>query len=198
MSTARERVEELLADVLPRIEELKAEALDEIGRVREDASATMARYEAASRELEAAQEEAESLRAERETLPNRAYIAGLDEDYELEDELKERYKNLKPAIGHLEGRAESLWAEMSGLLPNSYGHRNDARIHHTARVAGTAHEERRALEDLRERLLKALDDALKPVEKIHEDRKALVEMWGGERDRDPAFRQKVFGGSAQL
>lgn len=51
-----------------------------------------------------------------------------------------------------------------------------------------------ALEDLRDRLLKALDDAVKPVEKIHEDRKALVEMWGGERDRDPAFREKVFGG----
>ncbi len=193
MSTTREKVEELLADVLPRIEALKAEALDEIGRVKEDASATTARYEEAARELAAAEEEAEVLRAEREELPDRAYIAGMDEDYALEDELKERYKNLKPAIEHLEERRAALSAEMAELLPNSYGHRNDARIHHTARVAGTAHEERAALKDLRDRLVKALDDAAEPAERVHNDTRALVEAWSMDREWDPAFREKAYG-----
>ena len=71
------------------------------------------------------------------------------------------------------------------------------RVIEEAGVAGTAHKERAAvLEDLRDRIVKALDKAVEPVAKVHEDRKALVEMWGGERDRDPAFREKVFGRKA--
>ncbi len=196
MSTTREKVEELLADVLPRIEALKAEALDEIGRVREDANGKMRRHEEATEELAGVEAEIASLSDERETLPDRAYRAGLDAEYELEDVLTERYRNLKPAIEHLEERRAALSAEMAELLPNSYGHRHDAGIHHTARVAGTAHEERAALKDLRDRLVKALDDAAEPVERVHNDTRALVEAWGSERDWDPAFREKVFGRKA--
>jgi chromosome segregation ATPase len=188
----REQVEELLADVLPKIEALKAEAMDSIAEVRRDANEKRHRHEEAVAELALVEEEIESLRAEREGLPDRAYRAGLDEEYALEDELKERYKNLKPAIGDLEERREFLEAEKAALLPNDYGHRNDARIHHTARIAGTAHEERAALEDLRDRLTKVLDDALKPVARLHEDNKALVESWGMEREWDPAFRKRAY------
>jgi hypothetical protein len=46
---------------------------------------------------------------------------------------------------------------MAELLPDDHGHAHDSRIHHLARMAGTAHEERHGLEDLRERFQKALD-----------------------------------------
>ncbi len=192
----RERVEELLADVLPKIEALKEQALDSIAEVRRDANEKLHRHEEATEELALVEEEIESLRDEREKLPDRAYRAALDEEYRHEDELKERYKNLKPAIEHLEERRRFLEAELSELLPNGHGHRNDARIHHVARVAGTAHEERRALEDMRDRLAKVLADAVKPVAKLHEDNKAQVEAWGTEREWDPEFRERAYGRSA--
>jgi F0F1-type ATP synthase membrane subunit b/b' len=56
----------------------------------------MRRHEDAASDLADVEAEIATLRAERETLPDRAYRAGLDEEYEREDELKERYKNLKP------------------------------------------------------------------------------------------------------
>jgi len=189
----RERVEELLADVLPKIEALKEQALDSIAEVRRDANEKLHRHEEATEDLALVEEEIESLRDEREKLPDRAYRAALDEEYRLEDELKERYKNLKPAIEHLEERRGFLKAELSELLPNGHGHRNDARIHHVARLAGTAHEERRALEDMRDRFVKALDEALEPVAKLHEGNKAQVEAWGTEREWDPEFRERAYG-----
>lgn len=192
MST-REKAEELLADFLPRLKELKEGSLTEIAEVRRDANEKLHRHEEATAELALVEEEIESLRDEREKLPDRAYRAALDEEYRHEDELKERYKNLKPAIEHLEERRRFLEAEKAELLPNGHGHRNDARIHHVARVAGTAHEERRALEDMRDRLTKALDEALRPVAKLHEDNKAQVEAWGTEREWDPEFRERVYG-----
>ncbi len=54
-----------------------------------------------------------------------------------------------------------------------------------------AHKARHALKSLRHPVPQALDKTVKPVAKIHEDRKALEEMWGGERVRDPASREKV-------
>ena len=192
MST-REKAEELLADFLPRLKELKEGSLTEIAEVRRDANEKLHRHEEATAELALVEEEIESLRDEREKLPDRAYRAALDEEYRLEDELKERYKNLKPAIEHLEERRGFLKAELSELLPNGHGHRNDARIHHVARLAGTAHEERRALEDMRDRFVKALDEALEPVAKLHEGNKAQVEAWGTEREWDPEFRERAYG-----
>ena len=180
MST-RERVEDLLADVLPRLEALREESMAEIGRVRRDANTKISRNEEAARELGEVEEELEALTAEREELPGRAYRAGLDEDYQLEDELKERYKNLRLAIEGLEDRRGSLKEELRRLSPRDQGWRNDAAIHHTSRLAGTASEERRALEELRDRLTKALDDTVGPVEKVHNDTRALVETWSTER-----------------
>lgn len=180
-TTTRERVEELLQEVLPRLEGLKEEAMAEIGRVRRDANAKISRHEEAARELEEVEGELEALTAEREELPGRAYRAGLDEEYALEHELTERYRNLRLAIESLEDRRGSLKEEMRRLSPNDRGWRNDAAIHHTSRVAGTAHEERRALEELRDQLVKALDDTVGPVAQVHNDTRALVETWSTER-----------------
>ncbi len=110
----REKIEELLADVLPKLEALKDDALARIGEVRGDASEKVSRHEAAAAELAGVEEEISALRAEREGLPARAYRAGLDEDYAREDELTERYRNLRPALETLEDRRGSSRGRSSG------------------------------------------------------------------------------------
>ncbi len=186
MTSTRERVEELLADVLPRLEALKDEALERIEEVREDASGKIARYEAATAELAEVEAEIEALSAERSELPDRAYRAGLEEDYELEDELKERYKNLRPAIEGLEDRRASLKGEIQRLCPRGRGHRYDAMIEHTSRVAGTAAEERRVLEELEKRLTEALSATVRPVADKHNGLRGLVETRSRERSWEEA------------
>jgi hypothetical protein len=106
---------------------------------------------------------------------------------------REEYRGIGPRLEALEERRVILEAELSGLLPRDHGHKHDGRIHHTARVAGMAHEERAALDDLKARLIKAADEALEPVEKAHNDTKSLVESWSMDREWDPAFREKVYG-----
>jgi hypothetical protein len=51
----------------------------------------------------------------------------------------------------------------------------------------------RAPEDPRDRLVKIKEEALKPVARIHEDRRAQVEAWGTEREWDPAFKERAYG-----
>jgi DNA repair exonuclease SbcCD ATPase subunit len=193
MSTRREKVEELLADILPRIEELKAEALAEIEAIRADAAEKVSRYEGAREELDDVEAEISILKAEREELPNKAYRAHLDGEQELEARLKERYQNLRPEIEALEDRRASLEEEMAKLDGRSSSgpppHRNDASRRQYGRVAGTAAEERRALELLKERLSKALDDAVGPVVRKHEDYRGLVAAWGEERKWDPEQKE---------
>ena len=179
----REQVEELLADVLPRIEELKQEALAEIEKARRDATQKASRYEQAREELARVEEEICARQAEREELPMQAYRAGLDGEFDREMELQERYRNLRPAIEGLEDRKSSLKGEIRQLLPNSRGHRNDVRIEAASR-AGAAYSEREVLEGLRDRLLKALDDALEPVTTAHDQARGLTESMSKERDWD--------------
>jgi DNA repair exonuclease SbcCD ATPase subunit len=189
--STREKVDALLAGVLPRLEEIKEEALAGIGEVREDALAKIGRYQEASEELAQVEHELAVLRSEREGLPDRAYRAGLDEEYELEDELRERYKSLRPAIETLEDRRASLKGELDRLNPDDRGHPNDVLIRHHARVAGTAAEERRALEELRDRLVKALDATVEPVAGVHDQTRAQVEAWGRSRDWEEARGRMV-------
>jgi chromosome segregation ATPase len=189
----REQIEELLQEVLPKIEGLKEEALAEIGRVREDANGKMHRHEEVAGELAEAEAEIEALSARKEELPAEVTRTNLEELYEEEDSLREEYRGIGPRLEALEERRVNLEAELPGLLPRNHGHKHDGRIHHTARVAGTAHEERAALDDLKARLIKAADEALKPVEKAHNDTKGLVEAWSMDREWDPAFREKVYG-----
>lgn len=180
--SAREKVDALLAEVLPKIEELEAEALARVREVEVDARQKIARVEEARKELAKVEAELESMREEREGLPNRAYRAGLDENYTLEDDLKECYQNLKPAIEACEERRDELRAELSGLLPkkgpNNEPHPLDAKIHHTARVAEIAQSERVPLEHLRDRLTKAANSTAESVAKRHDENRAQVMAWG--------------------
>jgi chromosome segregation ATPase len=181
VSTTREQVEAVLQDVLPRLEEIKADALAEIDRVRKDATQKASRYAQAVEELAGVEAEIETLYARKEELPVEVTRANLDEFFELEDELREEYRGIRPRLDALEDRRASLKGEIHQLLPNSRGHVNDLRIEAASQVAGAAYEERQALEDLKERLTKALDDALAPVVETHEQARGLTQSLGQER-----------------
>lgn len=174
MSATVEKVGELLADVLPRIAALGEEAQAEISRVREEAGARMARYEEATAEAEKVEAEIEHLTLREEEVPGLAYRANLRKDYELEDDLRDEYEGIEPRLAELRERKTSLEEETAELLPNARGHRNDAAIERTAAVAGSAFEERMALEELRDRLKEALDAIVEPVADTQEQAKGAV------------------------
>ena len=97
----KEETEKLLADVVPRLEALGTEAMDEIAQAEREAGAKEKRYHEAVEQLAKVEKKIAAIRTEREELPDQAYRAGLDEDYELEDTLKERYKNLRLSLIHI-------------------------------------------------------------------------------------------------
>lgn len=178
----REEIDALLADAAERIAALGEEAMREIREKQAVADAAVSRHGEAARELGEVEAEIVRLSAEREEIPNLAYRAGLDQQWEEEDRLKERYANLKPAIEALEERRSSLREEIAGLSPRDSGHPTDSTAHQYGLVARVAHYRRRELEDLRDRLTKALDDALDPVASVHDNTKALTWQLGHDRE----------------
>ncbi len=178
----RERIDSLLSAFGKEVEALRTEALDEIGRAEREANERKHRYHAAVEELEQVEREIGRLSSERDGLPDRAYRAGLDEEYELEDELKERYKNLRPAIEALEDRQGSLKGEVAELLPQPRGHDLDARIQATTSVARVAFAARSDMEHLQKGLTTALSTAVDPVVEEHAGLLALAEQQGRDRE----------------
>ncbi len=180
MSRAEE-IQAILDEFIPRLNALRDDALGEIAQAQEAAQANITRHTGAQAELTQVEEQIARMGAERETLPDRAYRAGLDEEYELEDGLTERYRNLKPALEGLAQRAEELRREIHALNPDGDSHPNNIVVRQYGRVAGTASGPRHEIEALKEKLSRALDASIDPVIRKHEDWKATV--WQLSHDR---------------
>ena len=190
------RAEEIQAiedEFIPRLEALKEEALGEIAAAQEGAQANIDRHTQAQAEWGQVEAEIARLSSEREALPDRAYRAGLDEEYELEDDLRARYRNLKPELEGLRWRAGELEREIVGLSPEGDSHPNNVIVRQYGKVAGTASGPRHELEALKEKLTQALDASLDPVIRQHEDLKATVWQLGHDRawDESPVGRGGV-------
>ncbi|MDP9486248.1 MAG: hypothetical protein M3Q49_10795, partial [Actinomycetota bacterium] len=112
----QERIERVVGELRSLVEDLEAEGREKTGAVEAEAERSVSRYQAATDELDAARKRIEALEGERETLPGKAYRAGLDEDYEQEDLLKERYRNTRPELQALRERAGELEEEIGGLV----------------------------------------------------------------------------------
>jgi hypothetical protein len=180
----KEKIERLMENAKREIEAIGTEAMDEIRAAGDEATERESRYYEAAEQLEEVKADIAATTDEREQLPNQAYRAGLDERYEEEDRLKERYKNLGLALPALWERQDALEAEMAELLPNSRGHRLDAAIQTTTSIARVASHARKDLEHLKEGLTKALDAAVNPVVKEHTDLLAEAEARNAEREWD--------------
>jgi predicted nucleic acid-binding Zn-ribbon protein len=179
-----EEIQSLLDEFIPRLNALRDDALREVAQAQEIAQANIDRHTHAQAERGEVEEQIARLRSERDSLPDRAYRAGLDEDYEQEDDLKERYRNLKPALEGLVQRAEELDQEIVDLSPEGDSHPNNVIVRQYGKVAGTASAPRHELEALKDHLTKALDASIDPVVKKHEDLKATVWQLGHERSWD--------------
>jgi hypothetical protein len=188
--STREKVEEILDDLLPKLEALKKEALAEIEEVKRDASAKVSRYEEAREELEGIEAHLMMLEAEKEGLPVEHSRAVLADDVEEELRVKDRFSTLSEEIEGLEDRRASLKGEIQRLDPRGRGHRYDAMIEHTSRVAGTAAEERKTLEELQRRLGEALEETVGPVAEAHDANRALVETRSRERSWEEASERR--------
>jgi seryl-tRNA synthetase len=193
MTHRAEEIQSILDEFIPRLNALRDDALGEIAQAQEVAQANIDRHTHAQAERGEVEEQIARLGAERETLPDRAYRAGLDGEYELEDELAERYRNLKPALEGLGLRAEALEREIHDLSPDGDSHPNNVIVRQYGKVAGIASGPRHELEALKDRLTKALDASLDPVIRLHEDLKATVWQLGHERawDESPVGRGGV-------
>jgi DNA repair exonuclease SbcCD ATPase subunit len=174
-------IESILTDVLPRLESLHEDAMKEIAEAQKTASANTARYDQAAGELGFAEAEISRLSAEREALPDQAYRAGMEEDYSLEDELKERYKELKPALEALEEQATELREEMRSLNPGGSDYPSACTAHQLGDAARVAYTARTDLELLQARLTKALDEMRDPVASKHHTLRATVQQLGHDR-----------------
>ena len=102
--------------------------------------------------------------------------------WEEEDRLKERYRNLKPALEALEERRESLREELARLSPNDRGYAKDATIDQYGWAAGVAHGPRTDLEELRKKLTEALDSSVNPVVEKHNSLRSTVEALSRDRN----------------
>ncbi len=181
MTSRQEEIQDLLDEVLPRLEKLKTEALQEIEAAQKEAQRNLKRHEQAQEELAHVSEEIARLKQEQEKLPNLAYRAGLDEEWEEEDRLKERYRNIKPALESLENRREALREELHSLNPDGDDYPKNATIHQYSQVSAVAHGPRTVLEELKKKLTDALENSLDPVIKKHEGLKATT--WQLSHDR---------------
>jgi ElaB/YqjD/DUF883 family membrane-anchored ribosome-binding protein len=181
VTNRREKIEKLLAEVEPVLAELHDEAMAEIREAKSEASANVQRYQQASEELAQVEAEIAKLSAEREKLPNEAYRAGLDGDDDKEEQLRKSYRDLRPVIEGLEERRGSLKEELARISPSGWGHHSDATIHQYGNAAGVAHSARSEMEDLRDRLSKALSDAVDPVVREHKNLRATVSQLGEDR-----------------
>jgi predicted nucleic acid-binding Zn-ribbon protein len=130
-----------------------------------------------------------ALEAERTGTPMEAYRAGLDEDYKREDSLKLRYKAAGEELSQARDRSREVEAELSGLLTSHQGHENDGVISAFRESVGAARAARTELEELKQRVVKALDEHLKPVAEQHESAKG--QMWAWNTERTNALAEKA-------
>jgi len=197
MSATEKAARDLLEEVLPRIEELEAEALARVAEVEADAREKISRHDAATEELGQVEADIENLGEELERLPAEVVKADLEGDRELEGGLRARYGAAKSELGAAQARRDELWKELAELLPGKgprhEPHPLDGRIHHTARVAQAAQDERAPLEHLRDRLTKAVNGSADAVAKRHEQSRAQVMSWSNsiQWERSPVGRGAI-------
>lgn len=165
-----------------------------------EASERVGRYSEAADELRRAERDLASLRGERERLPGEAYRAGLDEEFEREDDLKERYKETKKEIEAAEDRVGSLKGELREIVPRPRfplgrdGSNLEATLHTSKPVGEAAREARDEIEGLRKRIEEALGDAREKTEGRYDKHRAWTSQMSVQLNWQEAEANR-FGGT---
>ena len=177
----RSLVEDLAEEGRARTEAVEAEAEERVGR-----------FHGASEELAAARREIARLEKDREQLPSLAFKANMDEDYEREDELREKYRAIRPALESLRVRAGELEAELGELVGKNRTPRADldAMIFGFERVRDAYGEAAAPLVSLQTRVSVLLSDAVDPLVGGHRATGQTLMGLRSERDGDPEVRAR--------
>jgi seryl-tRNA synthetase len=132
-----------------------------------EASERVSRFHDATDELDAARRKIDALENDREKLPNLAFKANMDEEFEREDELREKYRNTRPALEALRERAGELEEEIAGLVgPNPAipgGSVYDAMIEGYTRCRDAHRDAAAPLIEIQREVSRILRDAVDPL-----------------------------------
>lgn len=164
-----EELERLMTETTRRFGEIVTASLQEIEEVNEEANAKVRRYEEARESLENVEGRIAALEAEREALPERVTRANLDEDFDLELQLRDRYRELPSALERLERHRDALRAELAQARtdpahPDPEFDSLRVRSRQSARTSGAAFVARADLQGFRSQLAEALADLSEPLE----------------------------------
>ena len=168
----------------------KDELLEEVREADKEGDRRYGRIRDLREERDGLGDRISALEAERTGTPMEAYRAGLDEDYDREDSLKLRYKAAGEELSQSRDRSQEVEAELSGLLTSQQGHENDGVISAFRESVGAARSARTELEELKQRVVKALDEALEPVVKAHESGKGSMWAWNTTRSVELADKAR--------
>ncbi|MDP9475488.1 MAG: hypothetical protein M3R38_07320 [Actinomycetota bacterium] len=119
MPSSEERTRRVVGELRALVEALEAEGREKTEAVEAEASVRVSRFHEACDELDATRRKIAALENDREKLPSLAFRANMDEEFEREDELREKYRNTRPALEALRARAGELEEEIGELVgPN--------------------------------------------------------------------------------
>lgn len=194
MSAAKLR--EAADALLEALSERREELLEEITAADHAGDEKSRHIHALVEERDNLEDRIASLEAERERLPMEAYRAGLDEEYEREDDLKDQYRKAGEELQENRERQRSVSEELKRLLPNEMGHPNDIEIAAFRDSVQTARRARDELEEIRERITKALATDVQPVVDAHATAKDQMVNWNTQREWQLAEKKK-FGRTNQ-
>ncbi len=192
MPSSEERTERVIGELAALVGDLERIGREKTEAAEGEASERVSRFHDATAELAAARKQIDALEKERESLPNRAYRAGLDEDWAEEDRLKELYRNTRPALEALRARAGELEEEIAALVgPNPAipgGTVYDAMIEGYTRCRDAHRDAAAPLIEIQREVSRIMRDAVDP---LTDGQKGWGQILVGIRDQrthDPEVR----------
>ena len=138
---AKEKAQQILEEVLPAVRELAADGWALVEEAEREAYANLASLGRAIEEREDVAKRIEAIRRELESGPGRLARATLEENWQAEHAIRERYKRLKAELEALEEERKVIEAEQRGLMgPNASRkghkpHRNEAVLYQRRRIS---------------------------------------------------------------
>lgn len=186
----KEKLREAEKAFLAALEARKDTLLEEVREADHEGERRYGRIKSLQAESDDLENRIASLETERGSLPAAAYRAGMDEDFQREDELKVRYKAAGEELAAARQRLPEVTADLEALMPRRRGHHLDAEINAYRESVTTASAAKTELAELKQRVVKALEGALDPVARAHGLAVGDMTSWNTQRSWDLAETKK--------
>ncbi len=186
-----ERIDALVAEAKALIEEISKAGREAVEEAEATAEGNVERHQELSEELSELRRQEERLTRDREELPMRAYRAGLDEEYQREDELQERYRLAGKELERIGERVPQIEAELAELSPRKSSHENALFLHQYGKVNRAASVPLVALKRLGREISDLAEKEAGYFERILEERRAQSWGWQASMDWTPEARERL-------